>query len=277
MIGKVEDYLFFCRPFLLIPGVAIFILASNDKQFRVYEFVTVLLILILSYITNQIYDIDSDRFNNKNFFLPQEIITVNEAYRIGIFFSIVAGIFFLLSDEPLSIFLLWLFVNIFYNHPRFNWKSKPILSLLSAFFGGFFVAIIASDVLDYKAILYGILMLCGGLLTSFDDVDGDKYSDKITFVVRYGMGKSLILLRFLSFTGFAISSFNGEYILGILFALTFFYRILFHLSGYQISKYLILSITVLASFRYPIFIVTLILLFFYSRNYYQRKFGIKYP
>ena len=79
-LKKIVDYFYILRPTLFFPGITIFLFGVKDGNgLNPISFISLLLFLSIMYLTNQIYDIENDRFNNKLFFLSKDIISKKNA------------------------------------------------------------------------------------------------------------------------------------------------------------------------------------------------------
>ncbi len=281
IVIKVLDYIFFTRPVLFFPAITLLLLSSNGELFSVWELFSYINILASSYILNQIYDIENDKLNNKNYHLSKGIISLKE----GCFLFFISSLFVFVYSISFYIFLVKLFLYIsivlFYNLPYFDWKGRPFLTLLSSFLGGSLTYLLGVDLTcqDFSIINfinYGNIIVVGSILTMIPDIEGDKICGKNSFAVHCGVERSLIVGNILSVIGIFLSLLSSDIFISSAFLLTIILNIS-RVAPDKSAKILILTLTFKAIYLYSVYTVPIALVFIIGRYYYKERFGIKYP
>jgi len=187
------------------------------------------------------------------------------------------------------VILTFIITNIFYNHPKFNWKGKPFYSALSSFTGGSlgFLAGYYSTPRNFtahsllEALPYGICILSGALMTMIPDIAGDRQTHKHTIPIMLGSKKTLILIISLNMVNIIITPLLQTYEVG----LASFFSAALGIYCYIKQKYndtsnikiSIILPSMLICKNYPFYLLIATVYFFISRIYYRKRFNIKYP
>jgi len=256
-------------------------------------FSAVLLTLLMGavFIFNQVADIQSDKTNQKLFFLANGIIkkniTILEAALLTIF---SVGAAFLLDNKLGLIFLtVLIFTGIIYNFTPFVWKDKPILGIVVNFCGGWSVAAcgwIAAGTSSWKFIIYAIPYAVGlvavYLLTTLPDIDGDKATGKITFGVKYGRKASTYLAVGFEFVAVLISYLLKDYMLFLPALVSFPLFLIAAVSQemddvFRTIKFTVLFASLAVCLKYPLYFVIILVTFYFSKWYYRKRFDLEYP
>ena len=303
---RILDFFYILRPTLFFPGITIYLfgIKDSDSSFIVIPFIITLLLLSTTYLTNQIFDIKTDRINDKLFFLTRNIISINmvKLYNtliIILFFSFSIYYFDLSSAIFLTlIYFLFVIIVILYNFKKFNWKAKPLLSIISSFLGGliFYLVGYYSNILDINtvsfnsffisilnAIPFGIAVLSVSIMTMISDEVGDKVADKNTFVVHYKIRVSNNTIILFSFLNSLISYYVLNEVVLIISVISLILSIVFQIKNYEV-KYLLLNIkisilllSIAIGFVFPLYIAIIVTYFIITRMYYKKRFNIIYP
>jgi len=303
---RVLDFFYILRPTLFFPGITIYLFGIHDSStsFSFIPFLIVLLLLSITYLTNQIFDIRTDTINDKLFFLTRDIVSLKVAkvYNSMLFLSLLASITYFFSLTSLLfliiISLLFFIIIVFYNFELFNWKSKPYLSILSSFLGGllFYLAGYYSNVTDLELVSFtsifnslifslpfGIAVVSVSIMTMIADITGDESCDKKTFAVQFKNKGSNFVIILLSVLNIFVSYSISNYVVLFISSVSFLLSLLFYLKKYEM-KYLssnvkvsILFLSLAIGYEYPLYLIIIVVYFFVTRMYYKRRFNIVYP
>ncbi len=299
MAVKVFDFIFLGRPLLLIPVWTIYLHfqaacrpADSNAGSIVHHLASlaaVSLIFAGTYIVNQIFDIASDRINDKLYLLPRGIIAVPAAwiaYAVLTVCGLVVAIF--VSEHLLVISLLIVSLGLFYSLPRVRLKDRAIAGLLAnAIAYGVLVPAAASPeaVVESKGwtvVPYFLAIAVGYILTTIPDFEGDTQSGKRTVAVVLHPKGALYLALALNVATLAVSILTGNtelamvagVTLGMLIALTIWFRRPLLLLACKLP---ILFLTLAAMWHFPAYGILLVLTIVLTRLYYKYRFGIVYP
>lgn len=235
-----------------------------------------------SFILNQIADIETDRINNKLYFLPRGILSLVEATILAGVFSILAvsyaysvGVFY--GNVILGFILL---TGYLYNFKPFRWKN-------SVFFGAF-----ANLMMGVFAVLYVVnpekinLPLLGWLtcinfvlfiLTTLPDKDGDIQTKKRTI----GNNLSKAQLNIVSILFIGISFFLAEHLLtGMISGFFLASYISFALGRFSVEpviKWNLFVQSLAACLFFLDYTILIIAMYFLGRIYYKKRFNLDYP
>jgi len=243
------------------------------------------------YVLNQIFDIESDRLNQKLFFLAKEYISKKSAIFEMVLLNLASIIpAFLISEKLGSLFLLGMIFGILYSVPPFSFKNRPVGGLmLNAFAHGnlaFLMGWSMNHSLSTKSLLLSLpYMLAVGAIylnTTVPDVEGDKKAGKITLSVRWGKMRVIILSTLLVAMAIVLSLLVGDIPFLIVSSLSFPFFIfsVFTKKEGQIvlsTKVSILLLSIAAGIFYPWYFAILILGFVGTRLYYKARFNLDYP
>lgn len=304
------DYLFITRPILFFPGwstlllgywLARFRLTNEqwDKLFTLYPkqneiFLLLAFALLMggSFIFNQIRDAESDRLNEKLFFIHHDIIPLKMAW-IESLFLLFSGFFLLfILENPAVLYTGVLFTIVtayMYNFRPFTFKDKIIFGLFAnmlmgecAFALGYFF-IGGSSVLNMLHDSLGILLLNTGLyvLTTLPDIEGDKASKKNTIGGWAGERYGALVGSLLSFAAFAFLPW-GVFWVWILAAvsLPFMLRILIkpNIKNSVIAlKYTIFILSLIMAFYWFWYLLLGVAAFWGTKIYFKKRFALDYP
>jgi 4-hydroxybenzoate polyprenyltransferase len=309
---KPLDYFFLTRPILFFPGWATLLAgyaAANGHTQFVSSLVqhnfylewwqpTLILGLLLfacamggSFVLNQLQDIESDKSNNKLFLLGDGFIAERAGYIESWLLLLMSllGSIFITPAFFLMVALFNLVTGYMYNFAPFHLKNKPVGGLFAnmamgwlAFALGWTITqpinlellLISLPYLFFNTALY--------FLTTLPDVDGDRASDKITFPVKYGLNFTVALcLIFFILAGLLSLWHKNEYMLVvIILSAPFMLRMLWHrtkTAAIVAVKIGIASFALLMCAHFPLFLVLLALIFFFTRFYYKNRFNFDYP
>lgn len=305
---KYLDYIFVMRPTLFFPVWTVFLGGHHAKTIfdpattletarivpsSLIFVIAILLSLMMGaiFIFNQITDIETDRNNNKLFFIANSIIAKKKATTEAIFLSIIALGFAVIIDYKLGLIFLLIFMScgVIYSFKPFSWKDKPVLGILANFLGGWSVAAcgaIAAGASNWKfaihAVPYAVGLVAVYLLTTLPDIPGDRSAKKITFGVRFGQKKTIYWAVGFELVAVVLAFLLNDYIL-FLPALAAFPLFLIAAARQNMNdilraiKFTVLFASLAVCVIYPLYLAVIVLVFFFSKWYYRRRFDLEYP
>jgi len=306
-IVKLFDYFFVLRPTLFFPVWTVyaagylafykFSAAGVNRVVPTLDATALSLLGILTllmgsgYILNQLCDIETDRRNHKLFLIADRHISPFAAWAEMIVlgaFAVTVSFFYgkLISALLSAIFLL---TGIFYNVAPFAWKGRPLLGLFSNALGAqlIFMAGWWSQKIEWRlplehALPYMFAVAAVYLYTTLLDLEGDAGTEKKTFGVYYGFSATAIVGCGLELS--ALVSAWGLKDLVIfypaLIAAPFFILAAIKQRLANVSRAIKLPIVFLAlavCLKIWTYFFLLGFVFYFSRWYYRRRFGLTYP
>jgi len=302
------DYFFVLRPMLFFPGwstlLAGYLIAYKSRLFLTYnefnnlDLIGIGLVLFIfgsamgiSFLLNQLEDIESDRRNNKLFIISEGHITKKSV----IFESITLGLIsiflaFCLSYQVGIIVIAFIVVTgFFYNFKPINLKDKPWGSLMAnalmgwiAFAFGWSMQFSWSFKLVIDSIPYLFFNTALYLFTILPDLQGDKITSKHTLAVIFGINKIIFFSFSLYVTSFISAIFLDDWtaLFFTILALPFFILTIRNndiVSAVRTTKFSILFFAVAICLKIPYYLVLMVLLFFLTRWYFYKRFNFNYP
>jgi len=297
---KSFDLIFLGRPMLLIPVWTIYlhylsITAKPDfpafwpGRLSLIQLMALTLISMGVYVLNQIFDIESDRINDKLFFLPRGIINLPTAW-IYYAFLTVSGLaaVILLCPSAIQQALSIIALGIFYCVPKIRLKDSPFGGLIAnAVAYGFLIPWMVSS--KSPQVLPGISMIpyfmaiaTGYILTTIPDYEGDAAAGKRTMAVILGRrgALTLALMTGLMTAGFSHMLGNTEMLIVAIVTLVLVVYLLVSFNSRVLMfacKFPILLLTLWAGYHYLSYLVLLLLTIILTRFYYKKRFGMVYP
>jgi len=295
---KYLDYFFLIRP-VLMPPVWTILLLGHRRSFLLYGESNlpglILLLVTFSvgaiYILNQIFDIESDRLNQKLFFLAGGYISRKSALFETIFLFLVGMVpAFLISLQLGILFILGILFGLLYSVPPFSMKNRPVGGLISnalahgnlTFLAGWSM----NHPLSIKALFFSLpYMLAVGAIylnTTIPDIEGDRKAGKITPAVRWGKKKVTFCSSLLVGVAIALSFLVRDlplFVVSLLVFPLFLYSAFTRKDRHVIgaTKLSILFLSIAAGIFYPWYFALLILGFVGTRLYYKARFNLDYP
>ena len=243
------------------------------------------------YILNQIYDLETDKINDKIYFLPRGILTVHQAtIEMLILFLLVSLMSSVLKWSIFLLIALSLLLGILYSAKPFKFKGRPFIDLLSNSLGYGFLAFSIGwlTIAPYysKIYLYSlpyILSIAAVYINiTIVDFEGDKASGDCTIVVFLGKKISSWLSVIIIIITFIISYYLVDYpillVSGVV--LPFFINAAIKqkrkdfLFSSQIAP---LLLGILIALIIPFLFLLFGIVFLATRWYYRRRFNIIYP
>ncbi len=305
---KFLDYMFVLRPTLFFPVWTVFLAGYHANLIFDLKntlsgsetigsnsaiIVATLLSLLMGavFIFNQIADIQSDRENQKLFFIANGIIEKKVATFEGIVLTIFSIIFAFLLDDKLGLIfiIIFIFTGVIYSFKPFSWKDKPILGVIANFVGGWSVAScgwIAAGTSSWIFLIYTIPYAIGlvavYLLTTLPDIPGDKATGKFTFGVKYGQKTSIYWALGFEFITVIFSYLLKDYMLFLPALVAFPLFLIAAVSQemediFKAIKFTILFTSLAVCLKYPLYFLIILLNFYFSKWYYRRRFDLEYP
>ncbi len=297
------DYWFFSRPILMPPVWTILLLAAGEQRdgsflwnvlapsnWRIWVgLCSAYCVAGAAYILNQITDVESDRQNEKLYFLPRGIIAVRSAfvqYIVYLLAGLTTGVF--LGTGWLLCVLLAAILGVLYSARPIRLKRQAWPAVLAnalghgtlVYYCGVFLTSPGAMPDPVRSLGYAFAVASIYLLTTVPDVAGDRATGARTIAVVWGpFTTGLMATLFLVVTGI-LAIMNAQLPLAITAACA--------LPGYSISlrssaamtwavriPLIVLSFFACLSF-WPYFLI-LAGLFGFTRWYYRRRFDIRYP
>ena len=305
-IVKLCDYIFVLRPTLFFPVWTVY--AAGYLAFHKFSSTSQngaasldgaalsllgLLTLLMgsAYILNQLCDVETDRRNHKLFLIADGHLSIKAAWLEMILLgAFTLGSSFLYGLEIGALFsAIFLLTGIFYNVAPFAWKGRPLLGLganalgaLMIFTAGWWVVQIDWRLPLLHALPYTFAVSAVYLYTTLLDIDGDADTEKMTFGVRYGMSTTIMIGCILELGALASAYWLQDAIIfyPALIAAPFFIWAAIRQRLADVSRAIKLPILFLAlaiCFKVWQYFLWLGFVFYLSRWYYRRRFGLKYP
>ncbi len=297
---KILDYIFFGRPMLLLPVWTVYFHASaqlfNTNRLSVtfsiadaVYLVSLSLVFMGTYIINQIFDIESDRINNKLFFLPRKIISLHSAWVYYVILSSIgiglAALFNIYAGIAASLVGI---LGLLYSVPGVCLKDRPVLGLLAnAVAYGLLVpgihgilTVIGESV--FVVLPYFFAIATGYILTTIPDREGDRHAEKKTVAVILGYRPSLLLAGLTSLLTVLTAIFAENYDMIAISGITIMLIVWLYYRPHErlllfACKFPILLLTLAGCLYFPPYLIFLLLTTFITRVYYKNRFGITYP
>lgn len=298
----IVDHLFLFRIPLLAPVWTVFLYgallgrgseASLTPDHLVPALVAFSFLVGGIYILNQIFDIESDRLNNKLFLLPQGIVKLPTAWVVAVLSLMAPLVVAFFFDAPLGlVFALSTLVGFFYNCRPLELKNRPYGGLLANMLGHGFLAFAAGWLstaqIDLLMVIPGIAVsLANGavyLISTILDADGDGRTGKQTFAVRRGERitgiTAMALVTACLVLSFWIVPHRIILVATAALSLPFYVALIFKPGRpalFRAMKIPVFVFTLCLVFLAPWYGVLIALTFLGSRLYYQKRFGKRYP
>jgi 4-hydroxybenzoate polyprenyltransferase len=244
-----------------------------------------------AYIVNQISDIDSDRINNKLYFLPRGIISLRCAYVMAaVTFCLTLTGGFLYSGIMGFLFAVGLIFGYIYSGKPFYAKNHPLGSVLAngiahgplLFLAGYVGAggILSSGIVPSIPYFFAVAAVFIG--TTIPDIAGDFKSGKITPAVALGMQKATMYMTLSLLITLLFSLITRDWPLVIVAGLSLPFYIAAVIKSNEpwtiVSiKISILLLSLAACYEFRPYAVILVILYLTTRLYYRRRFDLVYP
>jgi 1,4-dihydroxy-2-naphthoate octaprenyltransferase len=306
-IVKLCDYIFVLRPTLFFPVWTVY--AAGYLAFHKFSAAAIkaaapaldqtalsllgILTLLMGsgYILNQLCDVETDRRNHKLFLIADRHLSPLAAWTEMILlggFTLVAGFFYGTAIGVL-LAIIFLLTGIFYNVAPFAWKGRPLLGLISNALGALliFTAGWWSQHIEWQlpvrhALPYIFAVAAVYLYTTLLDLDGDAGTEKMTFGVRYGFSATTIVGCLLELGALISAWWLEDWVIFFpaLIAAPFFILAAVKQRLSEVSRAIKLPIVFLAlaiCLHVWQYFLLLAFVFYFSKWYYRRRFGLNYP
>lgn len=295
---KILDHIFVLRFMLIIPVWTVLLLgfyhSGNGLPFTWKMLWVALASTGLAgavFVLNQIFDIESDRINDKVYFLPKGYVKVGAAWIIYIILNIISlSIAFFVSAIAGFVGLAILLLGALYSVPPFIIKDRPWPGFVSNAFGhGTLVYLLGYCSLGgdlnqglVKSLPYFLSVAAVYVGTTLADIEGDKASGKRTLAVIWGINRSVYFL----IACYAVSISAAIYLKDMPFlwaalAVSPFYIWLVITRNIKSAmlalKLSIVSLSLASAYFYPGYCIFLAIVIAITRIYYKNRFGINYP
>jgi chlorophyll synthase len=297
---RLLDFFFAMRPLVLIPAWSFFLLGldlSPAPGFPALRLLLLSVVLASSYLVNQVIDAESDRLNDKGFFLQRRIFTPRlyvAAAILGLGASLlVAGI----RRESPGLLSLAAALGLAYSVPPLRLAGRPGFDLLAnaAGYGGVAVLLGAGPLSELggtevlKGSPWGPRLLACMLAvaavflhTTILDLEGDRRTGKRTSGVALGAGRTRALAALCGVGGaVAALAAAAPVLLGatVLLALG---AIAAWLQPRRVGSGAIgvggtALFALAAGVAWPAYPLALLVLVALTRSYYRRRFDLPYP
>ena len=295
---KYLDYLFLIRPVLMPPVWTILLLGhhrssqlSGNNHLPGLALVLVTFLVGAVYILNQIFDIESDRLNQKLFFLAQGHVSIKAALSETILLNILSIIpAFMISWQLGLLFTAGMLFGVVYSAPPLSLKNKSIGGLImNAFAHGnlaFLIGWCMNQSLSWRALAFSLpYMLAVSAIylnTTIPDMDGDRMSGKMTLAVKWGKEKVMVLSSVFVIISIVLSLLVRDFPFLIASSLSLPFFLLCTITKKEkyitaTTKLAILFLSIAAGIFYPWYFAVLIIGFIGTRLYYKARFNLDYP
>lgn len=243
------------------------------------------------FLINQIEDVESDKLNNKLFLIANGDISIRKAYIETVLLIVIPIIIMIWkrSDLALLMAISFIIMGWMYSCRPIVLKDKPIGGILPNFFGGYIIFIygwmIKGDSgmeMIYYATPYVLGLIAVYFLTTVPDIEGDKGANKITVAVKYGANRVIMAGLIVDILAIIAGLFTRDIIILIptILILPFFIQSAITKSNrivLKTNKFAALFLSLIICFHYPLYLVLLVFLYFFSKWYYRNRFNITYP
>ena len=306
-IVKVFDYVFVLRPTLFFPVWTVYAAGyfayhrfapvgmNGATRGMAWDSIALLGCLTLlmgsAYILNQICDRETDARNHKLFLIAQQHVSLPVAW--GEMIALAAlGLCaaYWHSAEMAALFaVIFLFTGIFYSVAPFQWKDHPFLGLLANAGGAVLIftagwwSVETETVRALRhALPYALAVAAVYLYTTLLDVEGDAETNKRTFGVKYGWRATIFAGAALEWLAAMAAVWVEDPVIlyPALIAAPFFLRATLKQRRGDVARAIKLPILFLAlaiCWKVWQYVLVLAFVFFFSKWYYLRRFGLKYP
>lgn len=297
------DYIFLLRPTLFYP-IWTFFLAGvwGGQRFghgvadlthtTGFFWVSAALSLVVGgvFILNQIKDTETDRINGKLFLIANGLVPIRHAAVEAALFSITGLVLGAWIDYRIGVILAALFTlsGYCYNFEPFSWKARPILGILTNVIGGVFIYSLGwisgggHGLMPLRVLAYAAAGGSVFLNTTLPDIEGDRQTGKITFGVRYGVSHSALWSLILEGITVLLALIFRDWLLFFpaIAVMPFFVIGLARKTIPDVLRATKLSVLALVAgvcILFPWYLVPVVLVFFFSKWYYKRRFDFDYP
>jgi 4-hydroxybenzoate polyprenyltransferase len=264
-------------------------LVIDPGRNAIFHLIALTMIFKGVYVLNQVFDIESDRKNDKLFFLPRDIISLRSAWIYYLALTLVGLVIVsVFAPKTITIAFTIVILGVAYSAPKMRMKDNAFGGLMSnAVAYGIMIPWMVGlsctgRMVGLTAVPYFLAIAAGYVLTTIPDHNGDAATGKTTVSVILGPKGALILAHMLSLATAAVSlwvqNFEMIVVSGVTLVCVTYLLASFKFTALNFAcKFPILLMTLLAGLHYPIYIAVLLLTIILTRWYYKKRFGIIYP
>jgi geranylgeranylglycerol-phosphate geranylgeranyltransferase len=161
-------------------------------------------------IVNDIFDIEIDRINRPRRMLPSEKLSIKHAWILYFLFSAGGVILALFINASTFFIALISFIVIFFY--SYSLKKIPLFGNVTvAFFTGLAFIFGGTAVNNWKkgiipAVFAFLINLIRELIKDMEDKEGDAANGIITFPIKYGIGKTNLLITIFTILLIAVTT-----------------------------------------------------------------------
>ena len=295
---NILDWIFFLRPILHPPVWTIAILGYFRNPIRPespYQLIWIMLassgMAAWAYVVNQIADVESDRRNNKLFFLPLGMISMKAAHiYAGLILWVTVIGSFSISIQAGIISMAGIALGYIYSGRPFYWKNDPVASTLLNGIGhgslifvfGFVGAggLIGDAILLSVPYLFAVIAVFMG--TTLPDVEGDTGSGKRTPAVVLGVKSTTVAMTLFLMISLLLSLLVRDLPLLLACNLSLPFSLYAALkpkvkNAVFAARFSVLLLSLAACYAFFWYAFVILFLFVTARIYYRRRFGMIYP
>jgi 4-hydroxybenzoate polyprenyltransferase len=296
---RLVDLFFAMRPLVLVPAWSFFLLGfgmaradlgAESRGFPLARFAALSLVLIGSYLVNQVVDYESDRLNGKGLFLQRGLFT-RRSYVVLASVAILFGLAFSFwrREDP-ALLAAAAALGLAYSLPPLRLAARPGLDLVANALGYGGIALwLGADGAVHPSgtwlLRFGASTLAVAavfLHTTLLDLEGDRRTGKRTSGVVFGEATCRrAALLFALAAGIAAGFARAPILLGATAIVTGL-CILAALRPKRASSRSVCvagtaAFAAAASVYVPFFLFAILLLAVVTRLYYRRRFALAYP
>jgi 4-hydroxybenzoate polyprenyltransferase len=295
------DRYFLARPVLMSPVWTIALLAAAHGQYtfndplptwstRIWAGLTLCFFLYGGvYVFNQIFDIESDRINDKLYFLPRNIISVGSALIQYAVLTVVAlvgswwmGRVWLYAAVAIAL------LGVLYSLPPIRLKDRPFAGLLSNAIGhGTLVYYLGAVLNEPNSVppwgmssSYALAVAGVYVLTTIPDRAGDRMSGKITISTRFGPRPAAAIATVFVLAAAILGVVYEQWPLAISAGVSLpFFATAIATDSFcgPAVRVALLGLTFFACLVFRPYVFVILLLYLTTRWYYRRRFRVSYP
>ncbi len=306
-IVKFFDYVFVLRPTLFFPVWTVYAAGyfayhrfapagmNGATRSMAWDSIWLLGFLTLlmgsAYILNQICDRETDARNRKLFLIAHQHIPLPVAWGEMIALAALGMFAAYWHSAAMAILfaVIFLCTGIFYSVAPFQWKDHPFLGLFAnasaavlIFTAGWWSVETEALPALRHALPYALAVAAVYLYTTLLDLEGDAGTNKLTFGVKFGWRATILAGAILQWLATLAAFWVKDPVIlyPALLAAPFFLRASVKQRRCDVSRAIKLPILFLAlaiCFKVWQYVLVLAFVFFFSKWYYQQRFGLKYP
>jgi 4-hydroxybenzoate polyprenyltransferase len=244
-----------------------------------------------AFIANQLADVESDRRNEKLYFISTGLIERSTAAKEALILGLL-GVITITSCGLISGLLALAFIlitAILYNFRPFRFKDRPWFSLLANMSMGFLAFSLGwnahqkiSGQLLLDSFPYVMFNTALYIYTLLPDIAGDRITGKKTLAVIYGPEK-LMLGAFFSYSFGLVSIFwlqDMTSLVYYLLSLPLFIKGMYIMEipeAVKTTKFGILFLSLSICLKWPVYFALMLIGFFGTKIYFRKRFQLNYP